>query len=58
MNSVTHDRVAREQLVVLGGAQEAHDAELDDEIVDQLLRLRLGERALVQVALEIDVEEA
>ena len=32
-------RVAGEQLVVLRRAQEADDAQLDDEVVDDLLRL-------------------
>ena len=50
-------RVAGEELVVLRGAQEADDPQLDHEVVDQLLRLRLGERALGEVALEVDVEE-
>jgi len=36
-------RVAGEELVVLRGAQEAHDAQLDHEVVDDLLGLRLGE---------------
>jgi len=49
--------IAGEQLVVLGGAQEAHDAELDDEVVDDLLGLALGEAARLEVALEVDVEE-
>ena len=51
------DRIAREQLVVFRRAQEAHDAPLDDEVVDDLLRLRLGQRAFAQVALEVDVPE-
>ncbi len=51
------DRVAREQLVVFRGTQVAHDPPLDDQVVDDLLRLGLGERALAQVALEVDVPE-
>ena len=50
-------RVAGEQLVVLGRAQEAHDAPLDHEVVDDLLRLRLRQRAFAKVALEVDVPE-
>ena len=50
-------RVAGEQLVVLRGAQEAHDPQLDDEVVDQLLRLDLVSRPSAHVALEVDVEE-
>ena len=51
-------RVAREQLVIFGRAQEADDPQLDDEIVDDLLRLLLGEGAGLQVALKIDIEES
>ena len=51
------DRVAGEELVVLRRAQEAHDAPLDHEVVDDLLGLRLGQRAFAQVALEVDVPE-
>src|SRR5690606_6740686 len=50
-------RVAGEELVVLRGAEEANDAELDDEVVDDLLRLGLGEHAGGYVPLEEDVEE-
>src|SRR6185369_1827547 len=50
-------RITGEELVVLGRAQEAHDPPLDDEIVDDLLRLRFGQHALAQVALEVDVPE-
>src|SRR5207247_5991357 len=50
-------RVARKELVVLGGAQKAHDPPLDHEIVDDLLRLRLGAGAGRKLALELDVTE-
>ena len=50
-------RVAGEERVVLLRPQEAHDAELDHEVVDDLLGLLLGERAVGEVALEVDVEE-
>ncbi len=50
-------RVAREELVVLGGAQEPHDPQLHDEVVDDLLRLALGDDAREEVPLEVDVEE-
>ena len=39
-------RVAGEQIVIFGRPQESDDAELDDEIVDDLLRLLLGQRAV------------
>ena len=50
--------VAREDLVVGDGAQEAGDAQLDHQGVDDLLRAGLIERAVLQVALEVAVEEA
>ena len=50
-------RVAGEQRVVLGGAQEAHHAQLDDEVVDELLGGGLGQGAGVDVALQEHVEE-
>jgi hypothetical protein len=50
-------RVAAEQRVVLRRAEEAHDAQLLDQLVDQLLRPALVELALGNVALEVDVEE-
>ncbi len=50
-------RVPREQRVVLRRAQEAHHAQLDDEVVDELLGLLLGEHPSLEVALEVDVEE-
>ena len=37
-------RVAGEQLVVFRRPEEPHDAELDDEVVDDLLRLLFGQR--------------
>ena len=50
-------RVPAEEGVVGGGAQEADDAQLHDEVVDQLLDLRLGVKPRLQVALTVDVEE-
>ncbi len=50
-------RVAGEQIVIFGRAQETDDAQLDDEIVDDFLRLFLGHQPGFEVALEIDVEE-
>ena len=51
------DGIAREELVVLGNARELDHAELEDEVVDQLLRVRLGEESALQVARDEDVEE-
>ncbi len=50
-------RVAREQGVVIGRAQKAHDAQLLNELVDELLGPCLVESAALQVALDVDVEE-
>ena len=50
-------RIAGEQLVIFRRAQETDDAQLDDEVVDDLLRLLLGDQSGFEVALEIDVEE-
>ena len=49
--------VAAEQLVVFGGAQLAGDAQLEHEVVDQLLRPLFCEDARRDVALDIDIEE-
>ena len=49
--------VAREQRVIVRRAQEAHDAELLDELVDEFLGACLVESAALQVALDVDVEE-
>ncbi len=51
------DGIAREQVVILGCAQEAHNAQLHDHLVNKLLRLLLCERAVLQVALNEDVKE-
>src|SRR5439155_1426038 len=48
-------RIACEQLVVFRRSQKTHDAELDDKIVDDLLRLLFAHRACRQVALKIDI---
>ena len=51
------DGVAAEQLVILGGAQEAHDAQLHHEVVHDLLDFLFGDKPLLQVALEINIQE-
>src|SRR6185369_14718104 len=38
-------RIACEELIVFRRAQEANDAQLDDEIINDLLRLFLGDRS-------------
>ena len=50
-------RIAGEDRVVILGTQEAHDAQLHDQVVDDLLCVGLGDLAGLQVALEVDVEE-
>ena len=57
IDSVTHVGSPANSSSYSGRAQEADDAQLDDEVVDDLLRLLLGERARREVALEVDVEE-
>ena len=52
------DRVARKELIIRGDAREFHHAEFQHNVVDELLRLRLGERAAREVTLDIDVEES
>ncbi len=49
--------VAGEQLVVAGDAGKLDHAELHDHVVDQLLSLALGQGAVVQIALDVDVQE-
>src|SRR5262249_49728436 len=50
--------VTGEQIVIFRRAEEADDSKFDDEIVNDLLRLNLGERALNEIPLEIDVKES
>ncbi len=50
--------VAGEELVVGGYAGEFHHAELHHQVVDEFLCLAFGERAFLQVALDVDVEES
>ena len=49
--------VAAEQRVVAGGAQVPRQAQLDDEVVHDLLGLLLAERALGEIPLEVDIQE-
>ena len=49
--------VAGEDLVVVLSAEEAHDAQLDHQRIDDLLGFNLGERAVVQIALKVHVQE-
>ena len=49
--------VAGEEVVILGSTQEAHDAQLHDHLVDELLSLLLGEGTVLEVTLDVDVEE-
>ena len=51
------DGVSGEQLVVAGDAGELDHAELEDDVVDELLGLLLAEDAGGKVALDVDVQE-
>ena len=46
-----------EELVVLGCAQETDDAQLDHEVIDDLLRQLLGQGTRREIPFEIDVKE-
>ena len=50
-------RVAGEDRIVVLGTQEAHDAQLHDDVVDELLGVGLGDLAGLEVALDVAVEE-
>jgi len=49
--------VAAEQLVVAGDTGKLDHAELHGQVVDQFLGLGLGQDALIQVALDVDIQE-
>ena len=49
--------VAGEQLVVAGDAGKLDHAELHHHVVDQLLSLALGQGAVLQIALDVDIQE-
>ena len=49
--------VAGKQLVIGGGAQEAHHAQLHDEMIDDLLDLAFGIAALGQILFGVDIQE-
>ena len=51
------DRVAGEELVVRRDAGKLHHAELQRQMIDELLCLRLCQRSLREVAADVDVEE-
>ena len=51
------DRVAREQLIIRWDAGELHHAELQRQVIDELLRLLLRQRPLGEVAADVDIEE-
>ena len=50
-------RVAAEQGIVVGRTQEAHDAELLDELVPQLLGAGLIQHAILEIAFDVDIEK-
>ena len=49
--------IAAEKLVVTRNASKLHHAELHNEVVDKLLRLRFRKDSALDVALDVDVEE-
>ena len=49
--------ITAEELVILRRAQVAHQPQLDDELIHQLLGPFLGEDASLQVPLDVDVQE-
>ena len=49
--------IAGKERVVGRRAQEADDAQLDHELVDEFLRFVFGQRFLREIALDVDVEE-
>ena len=51
------DRIAGEERVELRRAQEAHHADLHDEVVDQFLRLDFIQPSCLHVAFNVDIEE-
>ncbi len=51
------DRIAGEKRVELRRAQEAHHADLHNEVVDQLLRLDFIQPPGLHVALNVYIEE-
>ncbi len=49
--------IAGEELIIGRNARELHNSELQNELIDQLLRFLLGECPIGQIAADIDVEE-
>ena len=50
--------IAAEQRIIFGRAEEADDAQLLHQLVPELLRPRFVQNAVLQIALDIDIEEA
>ena len=50
-------RIAGEDRIIVLGTQEAHDTQLHDQVVDDLLSVDLGNLAGLQIALEVYIEE-
>ena len=49
--------VAREKVVVFGSSQVAHKAEFYDEVVNEFLRLLLGESTRLQISFDIYIHK-
>src|ERR1700739_3576661 len=50
-------RITGEQFIVFRGSQKSNDPQLDDKIIDNLLRLLLGKGSGRKVTLEINVKK-
>src|SRR5689334_11194386 len=50
-------RIPGEKIVIFWCAKKSNDTQLDDEVIDYLLRLRLGQVTRGQVALEVNIKK-
>ena len=50
-------RIASKEFVVFGGSQMAHQAQLNDKLIDQFLGFFFRQRPPLQIALDIDIQE-
>ena len=57
IDSVTQVGSPANKFVVFRRTKESNDAQFDDEIVHDLLRLLLGEHARCEIAVEVNVEK-
>ena len=50
-------RIAAEQRIIVGRTEEADDTQLLDQLIPELLRPRFIQNALLQIALDKDIQE-